>query len=137
MDPKGKAKETDSSWVEIGSSQDATGLPKVIYEINSDSDHFEPRLRLIVSSAEEELVSFPTTPFSDDDINVESQHAHIQELSDEIVQDADRLTIPSSSRGRSDDSSGHGSHSTSPEPISTYVVDTYYIFGVLKLFAEL
>lgn len=113
---KGKAKDIGSAWVEIGSSEDATGLPKVVYEINTDSDHFEPRLRLIVSSAEEEFVSFPTIPSPDNLLDVESQHAHITELENAMVQEDDQLIVTSSNRGRGAGSSGHRSDSTSPEP---------------------
>ncbi|PSR81314.1 hypothetical protein PHLCEN_2v6393 [Hermanssonia centrifuga] len=50
---KGKAREGSSStWVEIRSSQDRKGLPKVVYEINTDSDRLEPRLRLLVNTSE-------------------------------------------------------------------------------------
>ncbi|KAJ3559944.1 hypothetical protein NM688_g25 [Phlebia brevispora] len=118
-DLKGKAKETGSPWVEIGSSEDATGLPKVVYEVNTDSDHFEPRLRLIVSNGEDDLVKFPAAPTVEDDSDSEDNHAHIEEITGDEVQDDDKLTIPSSSRGRTSESSGHRSHSTSPEPLST------------------
>lgn len=127
-DFKGKAKESGPSWVEIGSSEDATGLPKVVYEINSDSDHFEPRLRLIVSSAGDDFVSFPEILAVDESINAESEHAHITELQDDDHRDEGRLTNSSHIRGRTVDSEsiiGPRSHSTSPEHISTYVV---YIF---------
>lgn len=62
MDAKGKGRafevdgppassSTDSSWRPVTSSQDAaTGLPRVVYEINTDSDKLEPRLRLLVNT---------------------------------------------------------------------------------------
>ena len=57
---KGKAKETDASWVSISSSEDAaTGLPRVVYEIKADSDRLEPRLRLLVNSSEEKSSLLP------------------------------------------------------------------------------
>lgn len=60
---KGKERETDQSpWVPITSSQDATGsLPRVVYEINTESDRLEPRLRLLVnaSSAEASVSAIP------------------------------------------------------------------------------
>ena len=117
-DFKGKAKEAGSSWVEIGSSEDATGLPKVVYEINGDSDHFEPRLRLIVSSAGDSFVSLPEILSTDESTSEESEHAYITDLQE------DRLTGSSNTRGRTVDpesTNGPRSHSTSPEHISTYV----------------
>ena len=57
---KGKRKETDTSWVQISSSQDATtGLPRVVYEIKADSDRLEPRLRLLVNSPKEHTSELP------------------------------------------------------------------------------
>jgi hypothetical protein len=57
---KGKAKDTDASWVPISSSEDAaTGFPKVVYEIKADSDRLEPRLRLFVNSSEDKSTSLP------------------------------------------------------------------------------
>ena len=57
---KGKAKETDPSWVPISSSEDAaTGLPRVVYEIKADSDRLEPRLRLLVNSSEDKSSLLP------------------------------------------------------------------------------
>lgn len=53
---KERAVEVDSSepgktWVSVASSQDAsTGLPRVVYEINTDSDKLEPRLRVLVNT---------------------------------------------------------------------------------------
>ncbi len=54
---KEKAKEWDSAefaspWVSLASSQDAsTGLPRVVYEINTESNKLEPRLRVLVNTA--------------------------------------------------------------------------------------
>lgn len=56
---KGKAKETDAAWVPISSSEDHTGLPRVVYEIKADSDRLEPRLRLLVHSSEEKSLVLP------------------------------------------------------------------------------
>ena len=115
---KGKEKERGEGWVEIGSSEDAAGLPKVVYEINSASNHFEPRLRVIVSTADDSPVSFPTFPttshaepaLEDDDSTAEG------------ASEEGRLAVPSTSRGRdSGHTDGRRSLSTSPEPLSTYV----------------
>ena len=54
---KGKGKDSGSPWVEIGSSEDATGLPKVVYEINTDSDHFEPRMAAVYLHASSRIVA--------------------------------------------------------------------------------
>lgn len=121
-DVKGKARDTGSTWVEIGSSEDATGLPKVVYEVNGDSDHFEPRLRLIVSSAGDELVAFPVIPSPEEDTDEESQYAHITELQSDDTIEENHMRASSSSRGRSADTElapvpRH--HSVSPEHIST------------------
>ena len=44
-----------SPWIPVATSQDATtGLPRVVYEINTDSDRLEPRLRVLVRSASAE-----------------------------------------------------------------------------------
>ena len=55
---KGKEREVEidgpepgKTWVSVASSQDAsTGLPRVVYEINTDSDKLEPRLRVLVNT---------------------------------------------------------------------------------------
>lgn len=61
---KGKERETDpalSPWLPVATSQDAvTGIPRVVYEINTDSDRLEPRLRVLVNSAED--ISAPLLP---------------------------------------------------------------------------
>lgn len=52
---KGKARETDPSWVEVHSSHDSTsGLPRVVYEIKAEADHLQPRLRLLVNTSSAE-----------------------------------------------------------------------------------
>lgn len=56
---KGKAKETDASWVPISSSEDSTGFPRVVYEIKANSDRLEPRLRLFVNSSKEKSSILP------------------------------------------------------------------------------
>ncbi|KAI0688629.1 hypothetical protein BC835DRAFT_1284270 [Cytidiella melzeri] len=53
---KGKAREvggtsSSSPWVPVASSHDTTaGLSRVVYEINTDSNGLEPRLRLLVDT---------------------------------------------------------------------------------------
>ena len=121
---KGKGKTSGSPWVEIGSSEDATGLPKVVYEINTDSDHFEPRLRVIVSTSEDQLSSFPSFVGSPNTHNVvEPPRGYIEPVEDDASSPEEHLATPSTSRGRDYGSSEvkPRSHSTSPEPISTYV----------------
>ena len=124
-DLKGKSKETETSWVEVGSSEDASGLPKVVYEINSESDHFEPRLRVIVSNADDNIVSFPALPPSETELSEQLAHATIEDI-EEAPPDESKLAVPTESRGRDAGSSGgKRSHSTSPEPIMTCVVTIF------------
>lgn len=91
---KGKRRETDASWVQISSSEDATtGLPRVVYEIKADSDRLEPRLRLLVNASEEKSSELPLSSVT----SLESVSSASLGTLDEQTPSTDLANAPSTS----------------------------------------
>jgi hypothetical protein len=124
-DPKGKGRAVDgadassSSWVPVATSEDATaGFPRVVYEINTNSEKFEPRLRMLVNTP----LSLPTVPADGDEDGQAARQSQEHEFGNAIppYQQAN-FTAPESinSKAQSEDyrKEGFGEESTQSESI--------------------